>query len=337
MKLAFQDTTQASGCSSGFSSKEGLWTWSSELFQKGPNCMWPGPVWCPVLAMIVCAQLLKVLHKHNHISGWREAQLVSKIQVTKTNAIPMLSLLIFLSQSIDNTEFYGHHSWELLWARVSSSSAKHAASWQSIPDKILHFWKFKAPNWAKVRGFHAAWCLQSWYMQPVELHTGRTSKLIYSAAPAKERVQPRESFSLSLQVNQTANSIRKSKTGREMLIHSTVRHSYWEGKMGRQITGRKNHQTQLVQKQHNELWSSKSSCRLSIVSNDRDSERWDRLAAEQQKTREIMMIIRLHFFYTDQQSTAIQAVTLGSPGDSVASIATGGKSKIKLCSFPTSL
>lgn len=148
----------------GFSSKEGLWMWSSELFQKGPNCTWPGLVWCPVLAMIIRAQLLKVSHKHNHISVWREAQLVSTIQVTKPNAIPMLSLLIFLSQSTDNNKFYGQHSWELSWARVSSSSAKHAASWQSIPDKILHFWKFKAPNRAKVRGFHAAWCLQSWYM-----------------------------------------------------------------------------------------------------------------------------------------------------------------------------
>lgn len=36
------------------------------------------------------------------------------------------------------------------------------------------------------------------------LHEDRTSKLIYSAAPAKEHVQPQESSSLSLQVNQTS-------------------------------------------------------------------------------------------------------------------------------------
>lgn len=44
------------------------------------------------------------------------------------------------------------------------------------------------------------------------------------------------SFSLSLQVNKTADAIRKSKTGRETLIYSTVRHSYWEGKIGGQVT-----------------------------------------------------------------------------------------------------
>lgn len=37
------------------------------------------------------------------------------------------------------------------------------------------------------------------------------------------------------------------------------------------------------------------------------------------------MIIQLHFFYTDQQSAAIQAVTWGSPGNSVASVAAGKK------------
>lgn len=40
------------------------------------------------------------------------------------------------------------------------------------------------------------------------------------------------------------------------------------------------------------------------------------------------MIIRLHFFYTDQQLAAIQALTLESPGNPVASIATGKKQNI---------
>lgn len=37
------------------------------------------------------------------------------------------------------------------------------------------------------------------------------------------------------------------------------------------------------------------------------------------------MIIQLHFFYRHQESSAIQAMTLGSPGNLVASVATGKK------------
>lgn len=82
-------------------------------------------------------------------------------------------------------------------------------------------------------------------------HSMVSSELVYAACrahfmraeqanwllscPCKEQAQPQEGFSLSLQVNPTADAIRKSKTGREMLIYSTVRHSYWEGRIGRQI------------------------------------------------------------------------------------------------------
>lgn len=38
-----------------------------------------------------------------------------------------------------------------------------------------------------------------------------------------------------------------------------------------------------------------------------------------------MMITQLHFFYTDQQSAAIQTMTLESPGNLMASVATGKK------------
>lgn len=171
-------------------------------------------------------------------------------------------------------------------------------------------------------------------------HSMVSSELVYAACrahfmraeqanwllscPCKEQAQPQESFSLNLQVNPTADAIRKSKTGRETLIYSTVRHSYWEGKIGRQIMKERMTGLNWFKKLHNELWSSKSGYRLSTVSKDRDTvEREGRLACSwaAEKKWEDCDDYSINFLYIDQQSAAIQAVTLRSLGNSVASVA----------------
>lgn len=120
------------------------------------------------------------------------------------------------------------------------------------------------------------------------LHEDRTSKLIYSAAPAKEHVQPQESSSLSLQVNQTSRfnqeiQNRKIETNiqycKALLLGRENWKANYEGESDR---------TWLAQKQSHQLWSW-SLVRGSALwakagtETERRKGRGDWLAAEQQK------------------------------------------------------
>lgn len=171
-------------------------------------------------------------------------------------------------------------------------------------------------------------------------HSMVSSELVYAACrahfmraeqanwlfscPCKEQAQPQESFSLSLQVNKTADAIRKSKTGREMLIYSTVRHSYWEGKIGRQI---------MKERMIGLNWFKSYTMSYEAPSLAIGSVLWERTGTETveregrlacswaaEKKREDCDDYWINFFYTDQQSAAIQAATLRSLGNLVASV-----------------